>query len=141
MFKMATPIERKKTAKTQQSIYFAADALKFQEPKTTVINISIKVYKKLRPKTGGEISPRGVSPTNIGPDIKTGGGNGPKINRREITSLWTKSRVNTTRSVLGRLRLRLRLRGLLPGKGPPLPSQLGLNFESSSRLGPTVLIL
>ena len=39
------------------------------------------------------------------------------------------------------LRLRLRLRGLLPGKGSPLPSQLGLNFESSSRLGPTVLIL
>ena len=36
---------------------------------------------------------------------------------------------------------RARLRGLLPGKGSPLPSQLGLNFKSSSRLGPTVLIL
>ena len=27
------------------------------------------------------------------------------------------------------------------GKGAPLPSQLGLNLGSSSRLGPTVLIL
>ena len=101
MLKMATPIKRKKTAKTQQSIYFAAEELKLQEPKTTVTNISIKVYEKLRPKTGGEISPRGVRPANIGLDMQTGGGNGPTINRIEITNLWTKSRMNTSRSVLG----------------------------------------
>ena len=103
MLKMATPIKRKKTAKTQQSIYFAAEELKPQEPKTTVTNISVKVYEKLRPKTGGEIRPRGVRPANIGLDMQTGGGNGPKNNRLEIPSRWTKQehqpRVDKSRSV------------------------------------------
>ena len=70
-----------------------------------------------RPKTGGEISPRGVRPANIGLDMQTGGRNGPKINRLDITRLWTKSRVNSSRSVLGpRNRSGVPIRGDLYGR-------------------------
>ena len=89
MSKMATPIKRKKTAKTQTRFYFAAEELKPRNSILTVSNKRLKVYKKLSPKTGDKISPRGVRPATIGTDARTGGGNGLKSYRPETPSLRT----------------------------------------------------
>jgi hypothetical protein len=86
MSKMATPIKRKKTAKTQTRFYFATEELKPRNSILTVSNKRLKVIKKLSPKTGDKISTRGVRPATIGSDTRTGGGESLKSYRHEIPS-------------------------------------------------------
>jgi hypothetical protein len=57
MSKIAPLFEAKKPTKQQPTIYFAAEENKPSLPTNAVENLTIKVYKQLKAKTGGENGP------------------------------------------------------------------------------------
>jgi hypothetical protein len=117
MSKMAILFEDKKTAKRQHVIYFTAKPNEPPQPKTKAKQLTKKVFKKLEKLNGGGNGPRKDRLEKMYHRRSAEGGIGSKISRLEITSLWKKSRVDTTRSVLGpRNRCGVLIRGDLHGR-------------------------